>query len=126
MAKTGVFGFAQAMKAFDKELGKKRKKLKRAAEKASSHLLKESRGRAPVLEGTLIASMHERVIDKGRGNGLRIEVFGGDTPYAHRMHEGNYQAHPRSDYKRRTSKKTGRTYYVLKRTAADKSKEASL
>ena len=122
MAKNRVTGVSNTIRRFNKELNRERNKIKRKAQKVSAYLLKEARGRAPVLEGTLIDSMTEHVTDKGRGNGFKIEVTGGDTPYAHRMHEANYQAHPRSDYLRRTSKKTGKSYYVLRRTIGDKSK----
>lgn len=107
-----ILGVRQEINLVKRLLFEERNKVKKVAHNVSADLLRQARDRSPVREGTHIDSMTEHVTDRGYGRGFVIAVSGGDTPYSQWLHEAHYNAHPRSDWVRRTSKRTGNTYYA--------------
>lgn len=111
-----IRGVNETIRMIDRHMNQKHRDIVKEATRIQEDLLRQARNRAPFREGTLVDSMTGRTTDLGRGNGARIEVSAGDTPYARRMHESVYQARPRSDMVRRISKRTGKAYWAYRRS----------
>lgn len=93
-----VRGIEQEIASVNAQYGRNRDSIFRTAQKVGVYLQAETRKRAPIETGELVASIAQDVTDKGRGRGFLIEVSAGDVKskngynYAYIMHEGIYRA----------------------------------
>lgn len=113
--RSGITGIGAERRKLKKAYKKTRDKTQRMAHRVSADLARKAAANAPIRRGDLRASISERVVDRGFGRGFRIITSTGDKPYEIRMHEGHYQARARSEVVRRTSKKTGKVYWTLRK-----------
>lgn len=124
MAKCRVTGVNKEIALLVNGIDKKRLALLKTADRVAADWCRQSQKRAPIEEGTLVASAKYQSKDLGKGNGILIAVSF-DTPYAMRWHEAHYQAHDPHDKGVDKSRQTVRfrkkgvtvTQEVQKRTA---------